>query len=224
VTQQARQFSWQLQEREPGSVRFLLHDRDGKFAVGFDTVFASEGIEVIKTPVQAPNANAYAERVIRSIREECLDRLLILNQAHLRFVLRQYLAYYHERRPHQGLGNSRPRQQPSHPWRRLFLVRFGADRSWAGSSTTTPSPPELATHTAAPSPHRCGCAGRSCPQPRQPAAVACAGAPTRPGMGARLYSRRLMPARAGEPWRSERGLMSPRPPVREFWHPTGWPE
>jgi putative transposase len=80
VTQQARQFSWQLQEREPGSVRYLLHDRDGKYAAGFDIVFASEGIEVIRTPVRAPNANAYAERVIRSIRAECLDRLLILNQ------------------------------------------------------------------------------------------------------------------------------------------------
>jgi putative transposase len=56
VTQQARQFAWQLQEREGRPVRFLLHDRDGKFAAGFDTVFGSEGIEVIKTPVQAPNA------------------------------------------------------------------------------------------------------------------------------------------------------------------------
>ena len=54
VTQQARQFSWHLQEGDPGAVRYLLHDRDSKFAAGFDTVFASEGIEVIKTPVLAP--------------------------------------------------------------------------------------------------------------------------------------------------------------------------
>jgi putative transposase len=115
VTQQARQFSWHLLEREPGSVRFLIHDRDGKFAAGFDTVFASEGIEVIKTPAQAPNANAVAERVIRSIREESLGRLLILNQGHLRFVLAQYLHYYNHRRPHQGLGQRPPVPTTSPP-------------------------------------------------------------------------------------------------------------
>jgi putative transposase len=108
VTQQARQFSWHLQDGEPGAVRFLLHDRDGKFAAGFDTVFASEGIAVIRTPVRAPNANAYAERVIRSVRQECLDHLLVLNRRHLAFVLRQYVAYYNERRPHQGLGQRPP--------------------------------------------------------------------------------------------------------------------
>ena len=56
VTQQARQLSWQLQDGAPGAVRFLIHDRDGKFAPGFDTVFRSEGVEVLKTPAQAPNA------------------------------------------------------------------------------------------------------------------------------------------------------------------------
>jgi putative transposase len=53
VTQQARQFSWHLQDGEPGAVRFLIHDRDGKFAAGFDTVFLSEGVEVIRTPARA---------------------------------------------------------------------------------------------------------------------------------------------------------------------------
>ncbi len=108
VTQQARQFSWQLQDGDPGAIKFLIHDRDSKFAAGFDTVFASEGIEIIKTPAQAPNANAVAERVVRSIRAECLDHLLILNQRHLRVVLKQYLAYYNQRRPHQGLAQQMP--------------------------------------------------------------------------------------------------------------------
>jgi putative transposase len=108
VTQQARQFSWQLQDGDPGAITFLIHDRDSKFAAGFDTVFASEGIEIIKTPAQAPNANAVAERVVRSIRAECLDHLLILNRRHLTFVLRRYVAYYNERRPHQGLGQQMP--------------------------------------------------------------------------------------------------------------------
>lgn len=59
-------------------------------------------------PVHAPNANAVAERVVRSIREECLNRLLLLNQAHLTFVLKQYLAYDNHHRPHLGLGQQPP--------------------------------------------------------------------------------------------------------------------
>jgi putative transposase len=115
VTQQARQFSWQLQEREPGTIRYLLHDRDGTFAAGFDAVFASEGIAVIKTPIQAPNANAYAERAIRSVRDEVLDRLLILNERHLAFALAQYRAYNNHRRPHQGLAQPPPQPRGGPP-------------------------------------------------------------------------------------------------------------
>jgi len=61
--------------------RFLVHDRDTKFSHGFDEVFRSEGIRVIHTPVQAPNANAYAERWVRTLRADCLDRILILGAA-----------------------------------------------------------------------------------------------------------------------------------------------
>ena len=74
----------------------------------FDTVFRSEGIDVIRTPVRAPNANAYAERWVLTVREECLDHLLILNQAHLRRVLKAYTEYYNEARPHQGIGQRIP--------------------------------------------------------------------------------------------------------------------
>ncbi len=63
---------------------------------------------MIRTPAQAPNANAVAERMVRTIRAECLDHLLILNRRHLTFVLKQYLAYYNHRRPHQGLGQALP--------------------------------------------------------------------------------------------------------------------
>ena len=108
VTQQARQFTWRLQDGDPGATKILMHDRDGKFAAAFAAVFASEGIRVVKTPVRAPNANAVAEWAVRSICEECLDRLLILDQAHLTFVLKQYLEYYNRRRPHQGLGQRPP--------------------------------------------------------------------------------------------------------------------
>ena len=107
VTQQARQLVWKLQE-EGKRMRFLLHDRDTKFPASFDAVFASERIKVILTPYRAPNANAYAERWVRSVREECLDHLLIINEHHLDHVLREYSQYYTCALPHQGLGQQIP--------------------------------------------------------------------------------------------------------------------
>ena len=71
-------------------------------------VFESEGFHVIKTPVKAPNANAFAERWVRSAREECLDLILILNAAHLRRVLIEYIDYYNTARPHQGINQQSP--------------------------------------------------------------------------------------------------------------------
>jgi transposase InsO family protein len=72
------------------------------------TVFRAEGIKVIHTPYRAPNANAHAERWIRSVREECLDKLLIINQAHLRRVMREFVAYHNPARPHQGIDQQIP--------------------------------------------------------------------------------------------------------------------
>lgn len=100
VTQQARQVMWELADREPG-IRFLIRDNAKRFTEAFDTVFRSGGIDVIPTPVRAPNA--FAERWIRSAREECLDKLLIINQAHLRCVMCEYMAFFNTARPHQGL-------------------------------------------------------------------------------------------------------------------------
>ena len=79
IAQQARNLSWNIQD-SPARPRFLIHDRDGKFSREFDAIFESEGLEIIKTPYRAPDANAHAERVIRSIREECLDRIIILQK------------------------------------------------------------------------------------------------------------------------------------------------
>jgi transposase InsO family protein len=84
--------------------RFLIHDRDSKFCAAFDEVFRSEGITVINTPIRAPQANAYAERFVRSIRTECLDWLLILGHQHLEHVLRVYTVHYNRERPHRGLA------------------------------------------------------------------------------------------------------------------------
>ncbi|MEP7288120.1 MAG: integrase core domain-containing protein [Chloroflexota bacterium] len=114
VTQQARQLLWQLQDIDSPKY-FLIHDRDTKFTVSFKTVFAAEGIEMILTPYRAPNANAFAERWVRSVRQECLDRLLIINQAHLRRVLREYVDYYNAARPHQGLQQQAPIPFPRGP-------------------------------------------------------------------------------------------------------------
>ena len=107
VTQQARQMTWALQDREL-PMRYLIHDHDTKFTDAFDIVFESEGVELVDIPYHAPNANAHAERWVRSVREECLDKVIILNERHLRRVLHEYIEYYNTRRPHQGLEQESP--------------------------------------------------------------------------------------------------------------------
>jgi putative transposase len=101
VTQQARNLSFTgILER----MRFLIHDRDSKFSASFDELFHSEGVRVIHTPVRAPQANAYAERFVRTVRAECLDWLLILGRRHLERVLRTYASHYNAERPHRSLA------------------------------------------------------------------------------------------------------------------------
>ena len=96
-------------------LRLLIHDRDSKFGGGFDDVFQSEGIAVIRTPVQAPNANAYAERWVGSVRRECLDRLLIFSRRQLEPVLRVYARHYNRHRPHRSLAFGPPEQTDRGP-------------------------------------------------------------------------------------------------------------
>ncbi len=107
ITQQARQVMWEIDEREP-AIHFLIRDNDKKFSHAFDTVFRSAAIHVIPIPHHAPDANAFAERWIRSVREECLDKVLIINQAHLRRVMREYIAFFNTARPHQGINQQIP--------------------------------------------------------------------------------------------------------------------
>jgi putative transposase len=107
VTQQARQLAWTLQEAGV-SPRFLIRDCDAKFPPAFDTVFAAEGVQVVRTPYRAPKANAFAERWVRSVRAECLDHLLVVNEAHLGRVLAGYVAHYNQARPHRGLDQQTP--------------------------------------------------------------------------------------------------------------------
>jgi hypothetical protein len=107
ATQQARNLVWALSERSRAA-KFLLRDRDAKFAASFDEVFCTEGVRTIKAPVQAPRANAFAERFVGTVPRECLDRLLIFGRRHLEQVLAKYLVHYNEHRPHRALDQQAP--------------------------------------------------------------------------------------------------------------------
>jgi transposase InsO family protein len=76
-------------------------------------VFRSEGLRVIQTPVQAPNANAFAERFVRTVRQECLDRTLVFGERHLKKILREFMRHYNTERPHRGLFLETPEPQPA---------------------------------------------------------------------------------------------------------------
>jgi putative transposase len=116
MIQQARNLGICLEDRL-GPVRFVVHDRDSKFTAAFDVVFAAHGIRVIRMPHRAPKANAVAERWVRTVRQECLDWLLIVSRRHLERVLRIYVEHYNDRRPHRSLGLQVPTPPGSDPSR-----------------------------------------------------------------------------------------------------------
>ena len=107
ATQQARNLLMNLEGRA-NHLKFLIRDRDTKFTAGFDAVFTATGVRIVKTPVQAPRANAVAERWIASARRECLDRMLITGERHLRLVLGEYTDHYNGHRPHRTLHQNPP--------------------------------------------------------------------------------------------------------------------
>jgi putative transposase len=97
------------------SVKFLIRDRAGQFTDPFDAVFTAAGIRILASPPQAPKANATCERVIGTLRRELLDRLLIVNEHHLRRMLTEYLRHYNTGRPHRALGQLAPAQAHTRP-------------------------------------------------------------------------------------------------------------
>jgi putative transposase len=107
VTQQARDLTSALGQRA-APVSFLIRDRDAKFPPGFDEVFRSEGARIIRTPIRAPRANAFAERFVGTVRRECLDRMLIVNRRQLAVVLSEFVAHYNTHRPHRSLEQASP--------------------------------------------------------------------------------------------------------------------
>jgi transposase InsO family protein len=114
TTQAARNFLMDLGHRA-ASVKFLIRDRAGQFTSSFDAVFTAEGIRIVASPPQAPRANAICERMIGTLRRELLDRLLIVNESHLRQVLTEYLQHYNTARPHRALGQLTPAQADTSP-------------------------------------------------------------------------------------------------------------
>jgi putative transposase len=136
VTQQARNLS---PSGALDDVKLLIRDRDSRFVASFDEIFRTDGVEVIRTPFRSPQANAHAERFVRTARTECLDWLLILGPRQLDRVLRVYVDHYNTERPHRALGRHPPiaTQPPTPPPPQAPIER--RDRL-GGLSTSTTSP------------------------------------------------------------------------------------
>ena len=105
----------QLREATPlgQAPRFLIRDRDRKYGQTFTRVAAGSKIEILKTPYRAPKANAICERFLGSVRRECLDHILILGESHLYRVIKEYVEYFNQARPHQGMEQKIPERNLS---------------------------------------------------------------------------------------------------------------
>ena len=114
TTQAARNLLMELGHRAT-TVKFLIRDRAGQFTSSFDAVLTAEGIRILASPPQAPRANAICERIVGTLRRELLDRLLIVNEHHLRQVLTEYLQHYNTARPHRFIGQLTPAQADTQP-------------------------------------------------------------------------------------------------------------
>ena len=104
VSQVARNLS-DAEEGFLNGKRYLIHDRDPLFTAEFLEILKGSGVQSLKLPPCSPNLNAYAERFVRTIKESCLDRMILFGEGSLRKAIREFVAHYHRERNHQGLGN-----------------------------------------------------------------------------------------------------------------------
>ena len=95
--------------------RYLIHDRDPLYTAQFTKTLAAAGVRCVRLPPKSPNLNAYAERFVRSIKSECLDRMIFFGGKHLRYAINEYVQHYHMERNHQGLGNRLIERSGDHP-------------------------------------------------------------------------------------------------------------
>ena len=137
LTQQARNVGLDFADQ---GMRLLIRDRDSKYTGSFDEVFRSAGIRVVKTPMRAPQANAIAERFVRTARAECLDWLLILNRRHLERVLRVSVEHYNTQRSHRALNLRPPQPREPPPTPTPTVGRSVAATASAALSTSTTEP------------------------------------------------------------------------------------
>ncbi len=105
--------------------KYLIHDRDPLFTEKFDTILKAAGVEPVKLPPRSPNVNPHAERFVRSVREECLDHLILSSEAQLRSVLAEYLQYYHHERIHQGINRIIEPQHEGNQGKIICIERLG---------------------------------------------------------------------------------------------------
>jgi putative transposase len=129
TTQQIRNLVMELGDRAD-EFRFLICDRAGQFAASFDAVLADVGVETIRIPRRCPRASCYAERFVLTARTELTDRMLILNERHLRAVLAEYVRHYNGRRPHRSRELRSPR--PTYPAAGLHSQRIKRQRLLGG--------------------------------------------------------------------------------------------
>ena len=87
------------------NIRYVLHHRDTKFCASFEAILTSTGIKPLKLPARSPNLNAFAERWVRSVKEECLSKLILFGEGSLKRALSEFIEHFHAERPHQGKGN-----------------------------------------------------------------------------------------------------------------------
>ena len=104
--------------------RYLIHDRDPLYTDDFRGILRAGNVDPVKLPVHSPNLNAYAERFVRSIKLECLSKIIPLSEGHLRRAVTEYTDHYHLERNHQGLGN-RLIERPGHEPRSIGRVERG---------------------------------------------------------------------------------------------------